>query len=631
MSRHVALALLLVIPLLAGAVPATAQETPTPTPVANTTATASATATATPTPASGGVERPGPFDLATLRTAGTTPAGEAVPPSMRYLGDPIMGAVAMRHKPVSPIDNDWTWVEPGTTVQTDRLQLVSSAFGNAAGEYDLVVVYWHEEQRQAANGTTVPVAADQTVQRISVTLDDGRAATVVDLQSHYDRAWRTTAWLEQDGEPVPGARWTFTHQSSPASEQVQISSESDLWWATIKTTWLPGAAGIIAGLSLARLTLRRTSRGPGYGLGVWVFLAGFGGLVAAAGLWYEITVLIARVDIIIGLSLGVLAYGGGLRFHPPVERVAFVQKHLRRVDGGTEGQPVATDGGHRGPGFDMSDLEAPETVADGDRPRLGEQGYYEELRESRTVVPTIVGEDGRGVPKQGLRPFFARLFADPARLDLSGLQTRTQVSGDIDEKVYVRPDAEAPVDHTPARLVGRIPVWHRLYEETADGRRVIPEAVGTGERIVFGAGAALVCALPLLGAWAGGAWFSTPILGAIAGALVLVVELYGAADGEISYEPAPRHFVDAISTLTLLQRSYADAKTIDELEREVESERMRSHGEVRESEWRRDDTKIKEMIDMELSGDSDDSHTNGQRPVGGPVENGDGDGGGDGR
>jgi len=83
------------------------------------------------------------------------------------------------------------------------------------------------------------------------------------------------------------------------------------------TAILPGVAGIILGLTGAQLTLRRTGDGTGYGLGVWSIVGGLAVLGALSGLYYEVAAVIAHFEILMGLSLGIIAYGGGLRMGPP--------------------------------------------------------------------------------------------------------------------------------------------------------------------------------------------------------------------------------------------------------------------------------------------------------------------------
>lgn len=281
---------------------------------------------------------PGPFDIEELRTGGDHPA--EAPPSVRYLGgEKATGAVALRYVPATPFSNDPKMMEPGTTLNGDRVQLYSTIFGEGTGEYEFVVVFWQQETKRV-NGTTVTYAANQEVQRASVTLENGYATTDVRLNSHFDDTWRATAWLERDGDRVPGARWTFNHASLPTSQQVQIATQADAWWYAFRTAILPGAAGIILGLSAARMTLRQTGRGPGWGLGAWAIIGAIGVGAGLGGLYYEISVVIANADILMGLSLGVVAYGGGLRMHPTAEKIQFVRKELREAKAlrrGTDG------------------------------------------------------------------------------------------------------------------------------------------------------------------------------------------------------------------------------------------------------------------------------------------------------
>ncbi|OYR61478.1 hypothetical protein DJ80_12475, partial [Halorubrum ezzemoulense] len=308
----------------------------------------------------------GPFDLNDLRRGGTQPS--AAPPSVRYVGDPD-GAVAIRYRPADPLSNQPVYLEGGETLNTDEIQLYSTVFGDSTGDYDLVITYWNEETRQTENGS-VAVAADQEVQRAGVTIEDGYATAPVALNSHYDESVQATMWLERDGDPVNGARWRFEHASAPASQQVQIETQADAWWYSFRTAILPGLASIVVGLSAARATLKRTGRGPGYSLATWGVVSVFGGAIVLAGLYYELAVVIANLDVLMGLSLLPIAYGGGLRMSPPTERIAFVRKELTDAVSLRRGET------------DREDVD-PEAVPDGSEPTssvtesvgLGEDGY----------------------------------------------------------------------------------------------------------------------------------------------------------------------------------------------------------------------------------------------------------------
>ena len=527
----------------------------------------------------------GPFALSELRQGGSQPS--AAPPSVRYIGSPdVDGAVAIRYRPADPLSNEPVYLEGGQTLNTDTIQLYSTVFGESTGDYELVVVYWQPETRQTENGS-VDIAANQEVQRATVTVEDGYATAPVALNSHYEQNFEATAWLEQDGEPVDGARWRFEHASAPASQQVQISTQADAWWYAFRTAILPGVASIVIGLSAARATLRRTGSGPRYSLSAWGIFSAGGVLMVLGGLYYEIATVVANLDVLMGLSLLPIAYGGGLRMSPPTERIAFERKELtdaltlrRGRDGTEEADDVLPDGG----------AEPTDSIQLDD--------YHDELYEDLRILTTVRAPDGgRLLPKTGIRPFIARLFASAAKLDLSSLKTRVRVKGDANQKVYVDPDEDMAVDHRPARLRRRWPVWHRLPETEGDGDL---SAITRGMYAVV---TLATLALPYIGWQVGAATTNTPTVGAAVGLLLLAVESYEAVDGSIGYEPAARHDVTADASLTVLQKEHADAKTIEELEEVAWSERSRTALEAREVEARRETSLIQRLAEGELGMD----------------------------
>jgi len=174
-----------------------------------------------------------------------------------------------------------------------------------------VITYWQPETRQTENGTAVDVAANQEVQRATVTIEDGYANAPVALNSHYEQNYQATMWLEQDGDPVDGARWRFEHASAPASQQVQIETQADAWWYAFTTAIIPGVASIIMGLSGAKATLKLAGKGPGYSLATWGVVSVFGIVSVLGGLYYEVATVVANLDVLMGLSLLPIAYGGG--------------------------------------------------------------------------------------------------------------------------------------------------------------------------------------------------------------------------------------------------------------------------------------------------------------------------------
>ena len=543
---------------------------------------------------SGEFDAPGPFEISELRTGGNQPA--AAPPSVRYVGDGSQpgGAIALRHVPAGPLENQPIFLERGKTLNTDEVELYSTVFGGSAtGEYEAVIVYWSAESR-TVNGTTVEYAADQEVQRATVDVEPGYASAPIALNSHYNESVQATMWLERDGQVVDGARWRFTHASAPASQQVQIETQADAWWYVFRTAILPGVASIVVGLSAARATLKRAGRGPGYSLGTYGFLTGVGVLLAIAGLYYELAVVVQHVDILFGLSLLPIAYGGGLRMRDPTENIAFERKeltealNLRRGQTHKEADPDAVpDGG------------AESSASTSDRISLDEDGYYDELFEDLSLLKTIRAPDGNGrlVPRKGFRPFFARLFSSAARLDLTDLRTRVSVNGSASQKVYVDPESDHAVDLNPAHLRRRMPVWHRL-PEPAEGESLSPVTRGLYGLLTVGA-----LALPLIGWQAGAAVANTPVVGAVVGVVLLAVESYEAVDGSIDFDPAPRHDVTADASLTVMQSEHSDAKTLEEYEEIVWQERTSTALEAREVDSRRDASMIRRLLEDEVNMD----------------------------
>jgi hypothetical protein len=542
-------------------------------------------------------EQPGPFDLEELRRGGVRDS--AAPESARNIG---MGGVLLQYTPINPLSNGIKRVSPGETLNGDILTLYSNAYGDTAGEYEFVVVYWNQETAQVGDSTR-EYAANQTVQRIDVQFGEGYSTSEVELQSHYDESVQATAWLEKGGERVPGARWRFQHASAPASQQVQIDTLADAWTYVFRVAILPGIASVILGLSLAKLTLKRTGTGPRYGRGAWVFLGLIGGGLALSGLYYEVAVIIANLDILMGLSLGVIAFGGGLRIHSDVEHVGFERKELTsaialRKDRGdsSEDKKAVPDGGA---------AKATDSI------EIPEGEYHDELYEDLPRLPMVRGEDGRFIPKKGIGPFIARFFADAARLDLSSLTTRVRVNtGCIAEKVYVHPDSDG-VQHTAAHLARRMPVWHRIDPENAE----------TGDKLMYGALTALTVALPYIGWKAGAAVANVPTIGAAAGALVLAVESLEARSGSVEFTPAPRHDVTADASLTILQQEHADAKTLEEYEQIAWDERTKTAVEAREVQSRQDRTVTRRLNEKAVGMDLDVEtrrDVDAEAPLGGP-------------
>jgi len=251
------------------------------------------------------------------------------------------------------------------------------------------------------------------------------------------------------------------------------------------------------------------------------------------------------------------------------------------------------------------DVEEGEPVGDGgtadgesDVIEIPADGYKDELFEDEESLETVRTDDGtRYVTKTGIRPFFARLFADGATLDLAGLATRVRVrNGNASEKVFLDPDSDG-LDHRPARMKRRMPVWHRLDES---------EDHGYGTKLIYGALTAATIALPVIGWQVGAATINAPMAGAAVGTVLLAIESYTAVDGHLDFTPAPRHFVSADASLTVLQNEYADAKKLEHFREIAWEERARTGVEMKETQDHRDETMMRILNESSLGIDVGD-------------------------
>lgn len=582
-ARSVAfVAMLAVLLVSAGVAPALAQETdanstapPTAAQNERQTATPTEAQTATPTPTTPGPEdvrvRNGPYDIVELRAMGQR-EGRDASPSVRGIGDPPRGFAAARYRDPSLIDavqgnpGPWKEVAAGDTIEQNRIQIYGSAFGDVAGEYELVIVYWNEETTQVDNHS-VAYAANQTVQREKVTFakEDLYSYHNVSLPSHTEQTVKMTMWLERDDEKVDGAQWSgIKHRSNPESESVSIDSAAGAWGFALRNAVLPGIASLIAGLVSARAVLRQTGRGPGYGLGSWLFITGLVGFFVAAIAYYQIAVILSNLPWVMGVSIGVIAFAAGLTFHQPVKKIGFERRELRDAVTIPGGSPAskATDGGVAQGGVFGGD--------DGGAEMFDE--FTEALYRDLPEIPAVRTDDGYRVPVLGLRPFFARIFANAALLDVSNIATRQKVGvGRLSDIIVVDPDSETAVEHKPARLVRVLP-WDTLDENAS-----------WVEELVAGLLTAVILFAPASTGWiAFERLMNIPTVGMFLGILVTIIISYSAEDGWIEFEPAPPHYHRAEDTLTGLQRAYKESKEDKSSKEEAWEERAKTAREGRE-------------------------------------------------
>ena len=532
-------------------------------------------------------EAPGPFPVEELRQGGVHDPD--APPSARMLGDPVRGSAALRYTPVSPLDSSTKFVESGQLLETDRVEFYSTAFGEASGEYQLVLVYWDDASKQV-NGTQVDYAADQTVQRIDLDVENGYATQNIELRSHYDSSKEVTAWLERDGDRVEGARWRFQHRSNPltASPAYPIDTRGDAWrWAAINF-FVPAIPGILIGRRGAQHVLSRTIVGPQKGGLWWMLVLGLMALAAVAiGTWQTAAVL-ARAPYVAGLFVTLFAFFAFLGFRDQeVERAEFNQK----------------------------DLESVTSVSGGESKRA---------RSEDIKLLDIIRRDGNiYAPSPGLRPFFARYWANPARVDESDLKTVNNTTGDVSKKYELDPETDEPLKRTPAQLAfsPKLTVDEEpdpVFEADESDNRALSAAHQTVNSVAGGLGS---LNLGFLGpALIGGAimyygvmaWVGVPSLAGVAAFLPAVIAGYTAKDGAMEIDEAPYHFSEARAILTQERATYDEASTFEALQDKVAEMDMEGHErvlDVIESHWQNQTDLFDEMF-----GTGDDASSKPERP-----------------
>lgn len=522
----------------------------------------------------------GEYDIVELRQMGRA-QGQDASPAVRAIGDPPRGFAAIRYRDPTLIDavqgnpGPWQEVEPGGTIEQNKIQVYGSAFGQVSGDYDLVIVYWERDTTQVDNHT-VAYAANQSVQRQTITFaeDDLYSYHNVSLPPHTDNTVQMTMWLERRGEKVDGAQWSSVeHRSNPESASVNINSAAGAWGFALRNAVIPGIVSLIAGLVSARAVLKQTGRGPGYGLGSWLFITALVGFFVSAIAYYQIAVILSNLPWVMGLSIGVIAFAAGLTFHQPVKKIGFERRELRDAVTIPGGSPAnkATDGG------------VAESL-DGGAEMFDE--FTEALWRDMPEVPAVRTDDGYRVPVLGLRPFFARIFSNAALLDVSNIATRQKVKqGRLSDIIVVDPGSERAVEHKPARLVRVLP-WDTL-DESASWVEELVAGVLTAA-ILFGPASTGWVVFERL--------MNIPTVGLGLGILVTIIISYSAEDGWIEFDAAPPHYQRAEDTLTGLQRAYKESKEDQTSKEEAWEERAKTAAEGREDRAKEQRTVTDEIL-----------------------------------
>ncbi|MDZ7701813.1 MAG: hypothetical protein U5J98_06940 [Halobacteriales archaeon] len=161
------------------------------------------------------------------------------------------------------------------------------------------------------------------------------------------------------------------------------------------------------------------------------------------------------------------------------------------------------------------------------------------------------------MPVEGIRPAFARLFANAAEFDPSDIGTRELIRiGRLDDIIHIDPGAPEALTHKPARLINQLP-WFVLKRDYAD-RETDPTSAGKAIAAVL---SLFILLTPGAAGWVAidALWNAGPI-GLVIGAVVTLTAMYTAEDGHIEFDTAPVHYQKAEQNLTGFRRAYKEAK-----------------------------------------------------------------------
>lgn len=553
----------LLAPVVAGQ-----DQTPTPTPT-STTATSTPTDPPSPTQTPGqgnesaaatpvrssGTPDGDTWTLDELRRGGEHPA--SAPPSVRYLPN-RQGAVSIRYTPSAPLQNDLQFMQPGSTLHTDDLQLYSTRFGVQGDQpVTLRAVFYSVGQETGPNGSTREVATDVKTRTFTMNLGYGYDTNNFTLPSHYEDPRNVHLRLEVGGEPVSGARWTFSHQTvqSEQAPAMTIDSRGDLWVWAGKNIFLVVVPGLLISATGIKGIVRKTGRGPDKSLSWWAIAVIAPALLIVATVGYFRTAQVAaRLPQVFGAIVVLIG------------AIAMLE---------TMGRTRRTDEFVRD---EIEDAQAP----------LGEALQNVVYKDKRRVY-TVERDEGLGLIKTGIRPFLARLFAKPAVLDTSSLKTQVKFEQGPDDRQFItHPEADEPLVWKPAH-------WAFEWSMFRDGEGSAFERfkwVRLGAT-AFSAGIGWVVGLFL---------FDTTVLPTLlAGALGFVVLAAKARDGYCEFEPAPTHYREARATIAALQEAHKDAMTVEELYEENWSIRATTAKDIKELSEERDRT-VTEQLAAEETG-----------------------------
>jgi len=495
-------------------------------------------------------QEPGPFSLEDLRRGGTQPPStpEAVTiPSERSLGT---GGVFVKYSTLSLINSQDKELKPSTRVETNALTMETSAYVDAVGQYEVVLVYWNEATTTGPNGQERTYAEGQEVQRVGIDVDKGRDASQIGLQPHFDEAKQVTMWLERDGELVDGARWRFEHQSNPLAQSpaFSVDSEADLFrWGGINIL-LPALVSLFASRKIADHVFDRIVIGAQQGIGFWLILSGLIFVVTAGFATFATASVLANAPAVVGVVVGLigLILMLGLR-DADAEKAGFFQ---RRLD-------------------------------DGAVTPTGDDAASSRLVPNR--IKTVVSRGGTlYAPAKGISAMIARYWADPAAVPRSDLNTVDEGDADSDlERMYeVDPTSDEVLTHSPATLSFApsltVDVDESELEEKPEGDGIaslpgaISASLSNSAAKLNWSFLAIAVGGGLLGYFAGMAIFGAQLVGVAIASVPVLVAGTVAVDGKMSVEPAPYHYSDVRATVATERQEYVARRTFEDLHKQIQ-------------------------------------------------------------
>jgi len=533
---------------------------------------------------------PGPFSLEELRRGGTQPpsTAEAVTiPSERSLGT---GGAFVKYSTLSLINSQNKELKPSSRVETNTLTFETSAYLDAVGEYEVVLVYWTPETTTGPNGRERTYAAGQEVQRVGIDVDKGRDASRIALQPHFDETVQVSMWLERDGELVEGARWRFEHRSNPLAQSpaFSVDSEGDLFrWGGINIL-LPALVSLFVSRRIADHVFDRIVIGAQKGVGFWLVLSGLIFVGTAGFATFATASVLANAPAVVGLVVGLigLVLMLGLR-DADAEKAGFFQ---RRLD---------------------DDAVTP----------TGDDAASSRLVPNR--IKTVVNRGGTlYAPAKGLSAMIARYWADPAAVPRSDLSTVDEGDADSDlERMYeVDPTSDEVLTHSPATLSFAPSLTVDVDESElaeppeGDGIGSLPGAISASLSnlstrlnwsflaVAVGGGA--------LAYFGGVEIFGAQLVGVALALVPVLVAGTVAVDGKMSVEPAPYHYSDVRATVATERQEYVARRTFEDLHKQIQDmdwqalDRAQSTVQTLRKEMAE---KMDDMFGTDMADDVDDS------------------------